>query len=125
MIIHLHWTYSTVKLRPDEVAKHEKAKTRLENDRMLIGGLDRRPIITHCITANGVLHVLDYCPGHDIHLALIGGLNSDYYFANTATSSQLLTLGNLVRFWLSMGEIIKEGDFTNFNFQEWIKGISK
>lgn len=125
MKIYLHWTYSTKELTADKVSKHEQMKTRMETDTILIGGLERRPIFTHCINKNGYLHVLDYCPGHDMHVAIIGGLNSDYRYANTATYDQLMTLGNLVRAWMSMAYPVLEGDLENFNLRQWIKSISK
>jgi len=68
---------------------------------------------------------LNYIKGEEIHLALIGGVDDDYKYKNTANSDQLFTLGNLVRFYMSMGETIQEGDLLNFNLEQWVKGISK
>lgn len=122
----IYWTYSKTSLKPSEVNAHEKAKIRLSNDKYHIGGLDRMmPILTHCITTDGYLHAINYCPGQEIHLALIGGLNDDYVFANTATTQQLLTLGNIVRFYMSMGEVIQEGDLSNFDLITWLKAVNK
>lgn len=121
----LYWTYSRKDLKPCDVNKHEQGKVKLSNDNYHIGGLNRMPIITHCIDSNGNLHTLNYCPGNEIHLALIGGLNSDYVFSNTATSQQLQTLGNICRFYLSLGEIVEEGDFANFDLKLWLKAINK
>ena len=121
----LYWTYSKTNLLPSEIYSHEKKATRLITDTMLIGGLERRPLITHCIDTQGQLFVLDYCPGSEIHLALIGGLDPDYKFKNTATREQLKTLGNVVRLYLSLGEIIEEGDLANFNLEQWLKAINK
>jgi hypothetical protein len=72
-----------------------------------------------------MLFVLDYCPGTEIHLALIGGLSLDNCYQNTATKEQLLTLSNIVRFYLSLGEPIQEGDFSNFDLKTWLKAINK
>ena len=55
----------------------------------------------------------------------IGGLDDDYRFKNTATREQLLTLGNICRFYLSLGEPIIEGDLSNFDLQLWLKAINK
>lgn len=121
----IHWTYSLKDLRPSEIKKHERAKTRVKNESVHIGGLDRYPMFTHCIATDGRVLVLDYCPGSKIHIALIGGVNSDYKYANTATYDQLQALGNLVRFYQSLGEVVEEGDLLNFNLKEWIKAISQ
>lgn len=83
------------------------------------------PLFTHCICPQGNLYPLNYCPGNEIHLALIGGLNNDNNYMNTATSQQLLTLGNVCRFYLSLGEVIEEGDFSNFDLKLWLKAINK
>jgi hypothetical protein len=121
----LYWTYSRTDLKPCDIHFHEKGKVRLSNEKYHIGGLNRTPLITHCIDANGNLHVVDYCPGSEIHLALIGGLNSDYVYSNTATREQLKTLGNICRFYLSLGEPIVEGDLSNFDLKIWLKAINK
>jgi hypothetical protein len=124
--VKIYWTYSRTDLKPDQISAHEKAKARLSNDKYHIGGLDKMvPTFTHCITKEGYLHAINYCPGNEIHLALIGGLNDDYVYANTANSAQLLTLGNIVRLYLSLGENIEEGDLSNFNFELWLKAINK
>jgi hypothetical protein len=60
-----------------------------------------------------------------VHLALIGGLDADSRYRDTATAEQLLALGNIVRFYLSLGEVIEEGDFANFNLEQWLKAINK
>ena len=113
--------------------KHEQAKVRMSNEKYHIGGLNRMPIITHCIDPIGNLHTLNYCPGNEIHLALIGGLNSDYVFSNTATSQQLFTLGNVCRFYLSLGVMLRTltrvksfGEMRNFlgmalDFLNWVR----
>lgn len=121
----LYWTYSKVNLRPSEIPTHEKAKVKISDDNHHVGGLNRSPIITHCINTKGHLFVLDYCPGTEIHLALIGGLDDDYKYKNTATAEQLLTLSNIVRFYGSMGEVIEEGDLSNFDLKLWLKAINK
>lgn len=122
----IYWTYSRVDLTPDQVNLHEISKARLSNDKYHIGGLNRMmPIFTHCITSTGYLHALNYCPGQEVHLALIGGLNKDCVYSNTITTFQLLALGNLVRLYMSMGEVIEEGDLSNFNLKSWLKGINK
>jgi hypothetical protein len=121
----IYWTYSKINLLASDVRKHERAASRLSNDRYHIGGLEREPIITHCITQEGYLHSLNYCPGNEIRLALIGGLNNEHEFKNTATTAQLLALGNIVRFYLSLGENVEEGDFSNFNLEQWLKAINK
>jgi hypothetical protein len=122
----IYWTYSKVNLKPSEVGAHEKGKVRLSNEKYHIGGLNRMiPLITHCITTEGYLHAINYCPGSEIHLALIGGVNDEYVFANTATKQQLLTLGNIVRFYMSMGEVIQEGDLSNFDLITWLKAVNK
>lgn len=121
----IHWTYSKIDLKPSEVLKHESKKCRKSDHLVHIGGLDRKPIFTHCITADGRLFTLDYCPGMDINLAVIGGVNSDYRFANTITSDQLLTLSNIVKFYASLGEPVLAGDFGFFDFKTWIKAILK
>lgn len=121
----IYWTYSPKNLRASMVSTHERAKYRRSDYDMHIGGLDRTPIFTHCITSDGRLFTLDYCPGNEIHLAIIGGVNSDYRFANTATTDQLLTLSNIVRFYLSMGEKVEAADLMHFDFKTWIKGITQ
>lgn len=122
----IYWTYSRTDLKPDQIAAHEKAKARLSNDKYHIGGLNRMvPIFTHCITKEGYLHAINYCPGTEVHIALIGGLDNDFVFSNTATTAQLLTLGNIVRFYMSLGEIIEEGDLSNFDLIQWLKAINK
>lgn len=122
----IYWTYSRRDLKPDQIAAHEKAKVRLSNEKYHIGGLNKMiPTFTHCITADGYLHAINYCPGNEIHLALIGGLNDDYVYQNTATEAQLLALGNLVRFYLSLGEQIEEGDLSNFDLIKWLKAVNK
>lgn len=122
----LYWTYSKTDLRPDHVPAHEKAKVRLSNEKYHIGGLNKMvPTFTHCITTEGYLHTINYCPGNEIHLALIGGLNDEYVYSNTATEAQLLALGNLVRFYLSTGENIEEGDLSNFDLITWLKAVNK
>ena len=121
----LYWTYSRQNLRASDVEKHERAKVRMSNDKYHIGGLDRMPIFTHCISIDGTLYTLNYCPGNEIHLAVIGGLDDDYCFKNTITRDQLATLGNICRFYLSLGEIIEEGDLSNFDLNLWLKAINK
>ena len=121
----IYWTYSLIDLLPSEIYSHEKRPYRLSNETTHIGGLDRKPFITHCIDIQGHLFVLNYCPGNEIHLALIGGLDPDYKYRNTATREQLKTLGNIARLYLSLGEIIQEGDFANFNLEPWLKAINK
>ena len=121
----IYWTYSKTNLLPSEIFSHEKRPTRLITDTTLIGGLERKPIITHCIDVQGQLFVLDYCPGTEVHLAVIGGLDPVYKFKNTLTREQLQTLGNVVRFYLSLGETIEEGDFANFNLEQWLRAINK
>jgi len=121
----IYWTYSRKNLKPCDVKKHEQGKVKMSTDKYHIGGLNRMSIFTHCIDANGHLHVVDYCPGAEIHLALIGGLNDDCVYTNTATSQQLFTLGNICRFYLSLGEPITEGDFSNFDLELWLKAINK
>ncbi len=83
------------------------------------------PIFTHCINKEGYLHAINYCPGTEVHLALIGGLDNDFVFSNTATKAQLFTLGNIVRFYMSLGETIQEGDLSNFDLIQWLKAINK
>jgi hypothetical protein len=121
----IYWTYSKTNLKPSEVCAHEKAKVRLSNDKYHIGGLNREPMLTHCITIEGYLHAINYCPGQEIHIALIGGVNDDYVFTDTATKQQLLTLGNVVRLQMSMGENIQEGDLSNFDLITWLKAVNK
>lgn len=121
----IYWTYSKVNLKPSEIGAHEKAKVRLSNEKYHIGGLDREPILTHCVTIDGYLHAIDYCPGQEVHIALIGGVNDDYVFTNTASKEQLFTLGNIVRFYMSMGEVIEEGDLSNFDLILWLKAVNK
>ena len=121
----IYWTYSRSNLKPSEIAAHEKGKVRMSSEKYHIGGLNRMPIFTHCITVEGYLHTINYCPGDEIHLALIGGLNEEYVYTNTATQKQLFTLGNLVRFYLSMGEVIEEGDLSNFDLNIWLKAVNK
>lgn len=121
----LYWTYSRTDLRACDVHKHEESKVRFSSERHHIGGLNRTPIFTHCICPNGHLHVLDYCPGSEIHLALIGGLDNDNFYKNTASREQLFTLGNICRFYLSLGEPITEGDLSNFDLKLWLKAINK
>lgn len=121
----ISWTYSKINLKPSEILRHEMAKIRVSDNKHHMGGLERSPILTHCINALGHLFVLDYCPGDEIHLALIGGVDDDYRFKNTATREQLLTLSNVVRFYASMGEVIEEGDLSNFDLKLWLKAISK
>lgn len=121
----LYWTYSRKNLKPSEVHRHEKAGVKLSNEKYHIGGLNRMSIITHCICPNGILYTLDYCPGNEIHLALIGGLNDDYVYMNTATTDQLKTLGNICRLYLSLGEVIEEGDLSNFDLKLWLRAINK
>jgi hypothetical protein len=121
----IYWTYSRKDLKPCDVSKHEQGKVRLSNEKYHFGGLNRMPIITHCIDTNGNLHTIDYCPGNEIHLALIGGLNSDNVYSNTATTDQLQTLGNICRFYLSLGEVIEEGDLSNFDLKIWLRAINK
>lgn len=58
-------------------------------------------------------------------MAVIGGLNDDYVYTNTISTQQLMTLGNICRFYLSLGEIIEEGDFANFDLKLWLKAINK
>ena len=121
----IYWTYSKVNLKPSEVNAHEKAKVRLSNEKYHIGGLDREPILTHCVTIDGYLHAINYCPGQEVQIALIGGVNDDYVFTNTASKEQLFTLGNIVRFYMSMGEVIQEGDLSNFDLITWLKAVNK
>lgn len=122
----IYWTYSKTDLRPDHISAHEKGKVRLSNEKYHIGGLNKMtPTFTHCITADGYLHAINYCPGNEVHLALIGGLNDEYVYTNTATKQQLLTLGNIVRFYMSLGEPIQEGDLSNFDLITWLKAVNK
>lgn len=121
----IYWTYSKCNLRPCDVSAHEKKPVKYSDDKTHIGGLNRSPIITHCITTDGYLHTLNYCPGLEIHLALVGGLTDDHRYKNTATTAQLLTLSNIVRFYLSLGEPVEEGDFSNFDLKLWLRAISK
>ena len=121
----IYWTYSRKNLKPCDIPKHEQGKVRFSNEKYHIGGLNRTPIITHSIDSSGNLHSINYCPGAEIHLALIGGVNDDYIYTNTATREQLQTLGNICRFYLSLGEIIQEGDLSNFDLELWLKAINK
>jgi hypothetical protein len=123
--VKIYWTYSRINLKPSEVFKHEQAKVRFSSDSTHIGGLERIPILTHCISREGYLHAINYCPGNEVHLALIGGLDTDCRYKNTATTEQLLTLGNIVRFYMSLGETIQEGDLSNFDLIQWLKAINK
>lgn len=120
----IYWTYSKTSLRPSEVHKHEKSMSRLSTDTFHIGGLGRTPIFTHCINEQGYMYVLKERVS-DIHIALIGGIDEEYRLCNTATSDQLLTLSNLVRFYLSMGYNVEEGDLLNFDLPQWLKAINK
>ncbi len=120
----IYWTYSRTDLRPNEVHKHEKSMPRLSTDTFHIGGLGRTPILTHCINEQGYMYVLKEGVS-DIHIALIGGIDNEYRICNTATSDQLLTLSNLVRFYLSMGYNVEEGDLLNFDLPQWLKAINK
>ena len=122
----IYWTYSKVNLKPSEVAAHEKGKARMSSEKYHIGGLNRMtPLFTHCITREGYLHAINYCPGAEIHLALIGGVNEEYVYTNTITQKQLFTLGNVVRFYMSLGEVIEEGDLSNFDLITWLKAVNK
>lgn len=121
----LYWTYSRTNLKPADIRLHEASKTKLSNEKYHIGGLQRVPIFTHCITPTGHLIVLNFKPGNEIHLAIIGGLDEDFCYKNTMTREQLLTLGNLVRYQLSLGDIIEEGDLSNFDLEIWLKGVNK
>ena len=120
----IYWTYSKPTLRPSEVHAHEKGKIRLSSENFHIGGLGRTPFFTHCITEQGYMHVLNPSAS-DIHIALIGGVDEEYRICNTATSDQLLTLSNLVRFYQSLGHSVEEGDLINFDLQQWLKAINK
>lgn len=120
----IYWTYSKPNLLPSEVHAHEKAKTRLSSETFHIGGLQREPIFTHCINEQGYMYVLKK-GASDVHIAVIGGIDGDYRICNTATSDQLLTLSNLVRFCLSTGQPVEEGDLLNFDLQQWLKAINK
>lgn len=121
----LYWTYSRTDLKVCDVRKHEQDKIKFSSDKCHIGGLGRTPIITHCICKNGNLWVLDYCPGEEIQLALIGGLDNDFFYKNTASREQLTTLSNICKFYLSLGEPVIEGDFSNFDLKTWLKAINK
>lgn len=122
----LYWTYSRPDLTPSEVYGHELGKVKFSTDKYHIGGLNKMvATFTHCIGTDGRLTVLEYCPGQEIHLALIGGLNKDCIYKNTTTPEQLHTLGNICRFYLSLGEPIVEGDLSNFDLKLWLKAINK
>ena len=122
----IYWTYSKATLKPSEISAHEKAKVRMSSDKYHVGGLNREnPLFTHCITTEGYLHAINYCPGQEVHLALIGGLNEECVYTNTITQKQLFTLGNIVRFYMSMGEVIEEGDLSNFDLITWLKAVNK
>jgi len=121
----LYWTYSRIDLKVCDVHRHEKGKVRFTSEKYHVGGLNRTPIFTHCICPTGKLHTLEYCPGSEIHLALIGGLDNDDRFKNTATREQLFTLGNICRFYLSLGDPITEGDLSNFDLELWLRAINK
>lgn len=120
----IYWTYSKPNLLPSEVHAHEMGKVRLSSETFHIGGLGRDPIFTHCINEQGYMYVLKNSVS-DIHIALIGGVDGDYRICNTASSDQLLTLSNLIRFHLSTGQSVEEGDLLNFDLQKWLKAINK
>lgn len=118
----VHWTYSKLNLTPGLVTRHERAKIISETDRIRIGGLQRNPFFTHCISQDGRLFALQPL-GSQIHLAIIGGLDEDNRYANTATRDQLHTLANIIKFHLSMGGTVKAGDLKNWDFETWLKAI--
>ena len=120
----IYWTYSKIDLTASQIRKHERAPIKFSDDKTHIGGLEREPFLTHCINKEGHLFVLDYCPGDEVHLALIGGLNNDYRLTNTATREQLMTLSQIVKFYASMGEPVIEGDLSNFDLKTWLKAIN-
>lgn len=118
----VHWTYSKLSLNPGQVVKHERARIISETERIRIGGLQRDPLFTHCISQDGRLFKIGDV-GPQIHLAIIGGLNEEYQYANTATRDQLHTLANIIRFHLSMGGTVEAGDLKNWDFETWLKAI--
>ena len=118
----ISWTYSRKTLRASAVAQHERGKFRLSNEDCHIGGLDRDPLFTHVITADGRLFVLQ--EGPEVELALIGGVDEDFYYANTATPEQLHTLRNILVVFKTLGHEIKQGDLKHFDLNIWLKAVS-
>ena len=47
------------------------------------------------------------------------------HFVGNSFNEELLTLGNIVRFYMSMGEVIQEGDLSNFDLITWLKAVNK
>ncbi len=119
----VHWTYSKVSLYPAHVHKHEAAKIRLHNDKMHIGGLEREPFFTHCIDIEGRVFNIGEV-GSQIHVALIGGVDDEYQYKNTATREQLHTLRNLIHFYQPLGGNVETGDLKNWDFETWLKAIN-
>jgi len=116
----VHWTYSKVNLYPAHVRIHEAAKIRLHNEKMHIGGLERKPFFTHCIDIEGrVFKIGDV--GSQIQLALIGGVDEEFRYKNTASREQLHSLRNLIHFHIGDAEA---GDLKNWDFETWLKAIN-
>lgn len=117
----MHWTYSKLNLTPAQVTKHERGRIISQTDKFHLGGLQRDPFFTHCITQDGRLFQVGVIG--PIHLAIIGGLDEDNRYANTATRDQLHTLANIIKFHISMGGTVKAGDLKNWDFETWLKAI--
>ena len=117
MKVYFYWTYSRPEdsVPADKVAEHERKKPKLENEKFLIGGLGRsKAFFTHYLDREGYFHILDP-EASEMHLAVCGGINGEYRFANNASASQLHTMANLLRLFEFLNFEVREADMLGFD----------
>jgi len=126
--IYIHWSYtprgSSYGIK--DILRHQTNAQKNRTEKHLVGGLGlQKPIFTRLINVTGHLFPIQD-EKEEIHICLVGGLNEDYQFCNTATTAQLLTLANELR---SLKQsfprgVIQSGDFEKFDLSLWSKAIN-
>lgn len=124
--VYCYWTYSRPvdSLPADKVAEHERKQPKIDNELYLVGGLGKKTAtFTHYLDRQGFFHVLNP-EASEIHLALCGGINGEYRFANNPSSDQLLSFGNLLRLFEFLNYEVREGDMLGFDLTFYKRALN-
>lgn len=129
MKFYVYWTYTRPndRLVATDVLEYARKKSKLDTETYHAGGLGHtEDLFTHFLDREGKIHVLrPQTEIHsEIHLAIKGGINSDYRYASNPSVAQLHTLANQFKLFHSLSWEILEGDMLEFNLEFWKVAIN-
>ncbi len=124
--LYLHWTYTrnSENYTPEQIVRHQLRQGRKSHNEV-VGGLGlSTPLFTRLIMPDGKLVIMQ-AETPDIHLAIVGGCNSEYKCRNTFTSAQYQSLANELRSIMHTCKevLVTSENLRNFDLELWMKRI--